>query len=271
VEKVILIVEDNKTIALYQSHKLKEKGLKSVIAQDFLETRKLCDTHKDKIALAIVDINLPKCGTCALDYLIQKDIPSIAMTGSFHLDLRDAILEKPIIDYIILENDPKLETLVALVGRILNNHHTKVLIVDDSKTSRQRLHELLKYQNFTIYEAQNSIEALKLVRRHNDIKLAFIDYEMPGDNGVELTKVIRKKFSRMEIAVFAISIHTHPLITVEFLKAGANDFITKPYIREEVNARIAVNLDMIALYKEVRHEKEERLSIQKRLEAIEGK
>lgn len=267
-EKLILIVEDNKTIALFQSHKLKGKGFKCLVAHNFLETRKLYDLHKDSIVMAVVDINLPDCGTCALDYLITKNIPSIAMTGSFHIELRDKILKKAVIDYVVVDNDPNLESLVSLVGRILHNHHTKVLIVDDSKTSRLKLREFLEYQNFTILEAVDADEALKLIRKNNDIKIAFIDYEMPKMNGVELAKKIRKKFSRMEMAIFAISVHTNPLITVEFLKAGANDFITKPYVREEVNAGVAVNLDMISLYKEAKHEKEERISIQKRLKDL---
>ncbi len=243
--KLILIIEDNKTIAMYESETLINAGYDVVTAHNSEQAKAFVLEHKKDIFLAIVDINLPDDKVHILDYLLRKNIPAIAMTGSFHPELRDQVIDKDIIDYIVLEDDQQLEYLQATVNRIMNNKHKKILIVDDSKASRFALKKLLMFQNFTIFEAGNAKEALAVLKEHNDICIALIDYEMPGMNGAELARIIRHNYSRMELSILAISAHSESLITIEFLKAGANDFITKPYVREEVLARMAVNIDMI--------------------------
>ncbi|QSZ42465.1 response regulator [Sulfurimonas aquatica] len=252
---LILIVEDSKTIAMYQKTLIESLLVTVIVAQDMSEVKEITSQSKEKVTLAIVDINLPDCGDCVLDYLLKLNIPCIAMTGSFHPMLREKVINKKLVDYIVLNDDKNLELLQSTVKRILNNKNTKILIVDDSKSSRYALKDLLEHQNYTALEAKDGVEALRMLRENDNVKIALVDYEMPGMNGAELTREIRKHYSRTEVSILAISIHSEPIITIEFLKAGANDFITKPYIKEEVIARIGVNVDMIdqnvALQKEV--------------------
>jgi PleD family two-component response regulator len=66
------------------------------------------------------------------------------MTGSFHKKMRDKIVDKNVIYYIVLEDDQQLELLQATVHRIVSNEHRMVLIVDDSKPSRFALRTLLQ-------------------------------------------------------------------------------------------------------------------------------
>ncbi len=262
----ILIVEDSKTISLYQQNSLKSIGIDSYIAHDFDQTKDILKDNYNEIFLAIVDINLPIYEDKVLDYLLKNNIPCIAMTGSFHSNLREKIIDKSLIDYIVLEDDQNLELMKSTVKRILNNKNTNVLVVDDSQSSRFALKRLLEQQNYNVLLASDPLEAISTLKTHDNIKLALIDYEMPHMNGAELTRIFRKSYSRMELAILAISVHTNPIITIEFLKAGANDFITKPYIKEEVNARISVNIDMIDQNTNLYNEIEKRTNIEKELE-----
>jgi len=265
-KELILIVEDSKTIAMYERNSLVSIGLDVVVAHNKDEVEDVLALYKTKITLAVVDINLPDCQDCVLNYLLKLNVPCIAMTGSFHPALRDKVIDKKLIDYIVLEDDPKLELLQATIKRILENKSTKILIVDDSKASRFALKSLLKHQNYTVLEAKDGVEALKILKKHSNIKVALIDYEMPNMNGAELTRMIRTNNSRMELSILAISVHSEPIITVEFLKAGANDFITKPFVKEEVIARIGVNLDMINHHNTIQKEMRERKVIEEELE-----
>ncbi len=262
---VILVVEDNKTIALYEQKVLMDKGYDVVIAYDLIEAKQRLRDSKKRITLAVVDVNLPDCGSCALDYILKLNIPCIAMTGSFHSELREDVVDKGIIDYIVLEDDQNLELLQTTVDRILNNKDTKILLVDDSQSARFQLKKYLNHQNFTVLVATEPLEALSLLKKHSDIKIALIDYEMPNMNGVELTKIIRKSYSRSEMAILAISAHTTSIITVEFLKAGANDFITKPLVREEVTARIGVSIDMLNQHNQLETEIAQRKRVEEEL------
>jgi len=264
-DKLILIIEDNKTIAMYEKHTLVNAGHNVIVAHNLEETQDLVKKHYKEITLCIVDINLPDTQDEVLTFLLKRNLPSIAMTGSFHPKLRNKIVDKNVIDYIVLEDDQQLELLQATVNRIINNKERKILIVDDSRSSRFALKNLLGFQNFTILEAPDAQQALKILQDNNDISIALVDYEMPGMNGAELTRIIRKSFSRMELSIFAISVHTEPIITIEFLKAGANDFITKPYVKEEVLARIGVNIDMMDQHQQLEKEIKERHKIEKEL------
>ncbi len=255
--KLILIVEDSKTLAMYEKSVLSDAGYEVVIAYSVDEAKQLVAKYNKNIIISIVDINLPDIEGDIIDFLQKYDIPAIAMTGSFHPELREKVVNSNIIDYIVLDDDKGLEQLRAIVSRVIENHRRAVLIVDDSNASRSSLKKLLLSQNFMIHEAANAAEALDVLRRHEDIEVALIDYEMPDMNGADLTRIIRKNYSRMELAVLAISVHTKSIVTVEFLKAGANDFITKPYVKEEVLARIAVNIDLIEQRKSLEKEIEE--------------
>ena len=250
---------------MYEKNIILEMGHDVVVANCMIEAQNLIDTHKRDISLSIVDVNLPEDGHKVLDYLLKYNIPSIATTGSFHPELREEIIASNVIDYIVLEDDQNLELLRSIVKRVFNNQKRRILIVDDSASSRMALKKLLLSQNFTIHEADGAKEALSILSEHNDISIALIDYEMPGQTGADLTRIIRKSYSRMELAILAISIHTKPIITIEFLKAGANDFITKPYIKEEVLARIAVNIDLLDQHHNLVSEIKERKEIEKKL------
>ncbi|PHR56334.1 MAG: hypothetical protein COA44_08225 [Arcobacter sp.] len=261
----ILVIEDSKTIALFEKDTLIKAGYDVVVAYNLEESIELLALYRRSIILAVVDINLPKDNEKALDYLLKQNIPSIAITGSFHPELREKIIQKNVIDYIVLEDDQKLELLLATINRIIHNINRKVLIVDDSKSSRFALRNLLASQNFSIYEAIDGISALKVLQEHKDISIALIDYEMPKMNGAELTRVIRKQFTRAELSILAISVHSSPIVTIEFLKAGANDFITKPYVKEEVLARISVHIDMIDQNQHLQEEIKKRTRIEQEL------
>ena len=264
--ELILIVEDNKTIAMYEKSVLSKLHLDVIIAHNLDDTKELLSQYKNKIILAVVDVNLPTCKDAALTYLLRLNIPCIAMTGSFHPELRERIYSTAIIDYIVLEDDQHLELLQSTISRVLNNRNSKILIVDDSKASRYALKDLLKHQNYSVIEVEDPLKAIDAINEHDNIKIALIDYEMPHLNGAELTRILRKNYSRMELAILAISVHKEPIVTVEFLKAGANDFITKPFVKEEVTARIGVTLDMVYQYELTQKEIAERHKIEQELE-----
>ncbi|MEP4889816.1 MAG: response regulator [Aliiglaciecola sp.] len=76
-----------------------------------------------------------------------------------------------------------------------NLANLSVLVVDDNQTNREVLSSILVSENITVMQAKNSPEALKLLRKHcemkNNIDIAIIDADMPGINGMELGKAIK--------------------------------------------------------------------------------
>ena len=116
--------------------------------------------------------------------------------------------------------------------------------MDDSTSISQYLAEVLQKHCFTTVECKQPSTVLRLIEENPDIKLILVDGELEQASGVELTKQIRKSFAKRNPIIIGISgVYTREQ-SVAFLKAGANDFLTKPILVEELIARINQNLNM---------------------------
>ncbi|MFK7899893.1 MAG: sigma-54-dependent transcriptional regulator [Cyclobacteriaceae bacterium] len=100
-----------------------------------------------------------------------------------------------------------------------------VLIIDDEKVIRNTLKEILEFEKYTVDEAADGEEALKLLQQ-KEYDVALCDIKMPKMDGIE----VLKKFSGMSLETQFIMISAHGTIetAVEATKIGAFDFIPKP-------------------------------------------
>ena len=79
------------------------------------------------------------------------------------------------------------------------------------------------------------------------------DYHMPEMDGVELVKRIRRHHSRRDLAIIGMSTRGNNLLSSQFLKAGASDFITKPFLEEELSFRINQSIDLLEHIRNLSH------------------
>lgn len=114
----------------------------------------------------------------------------------------------------------------------------RVLIVDDEKEIRTLLRLYLEKDNISVIEAEDGVNALELFDEYK-FDLALIDIMMPGINGFELLKKIRKKIN---IPVIIISARIQSSDKIFGLELGADDYITKPFDALEVAARVKAGL-----------------------------
>lgn len=185
--------------------------------------------------------------TESIDFAIEMGLPVIALTENFDDDTRDKLMSKNIVDYVLKRSVDDIDYLVRLIKQLARNSSTEVLVADDSSIYRKNLTEILRNQLFTVYEAKDGQEALTLVKKHKNIKLVLTDYFMPVMDGFELVTKLRKIKSKDELAIIAISGDTSEMIVSKFLKYGANDYIKKPYSKEEFVCRINNHIEHIAL------------------------
>ena len=111
----------------------------------------------------------------------------------------------------------------------------KLLIVDDEKTIRWALRKTLQNMDFEIAEAETGEQALALVRTVR-FDAVLLDIGMPGMNGIEACKRIRKIMPLLEIVMLTVKNTEEDKI--EALDAGADDYITKPFHVGELAARL---------------------------------
>ncbi|MGV1833739.1 response regulator [Rhizobium rhizogenes] len=250
----ILLAEDSNVFTSMISTKLKELlDIDIEICRNFEELQLAYDKSSEPIRLAISNINLPGAEKGeALEYLIDLSIPTIAFTGTFLAGMRDELIAKDVVDYILKDNVFAVDLLVESICRFLTNHRHHVLIVDDSATARALLSSRLKRYNFRVSVAENGAKALEILKANRDIGLMVTDYNMPDIDGFELTRRIRSSIGSHELRIIGVSSSTNRLLSARFLKAGGNDFMLRPFIDEEFYCRVNQNLDTLLQIQSVR-------------------
>lgn len=250
----ILIIDDDKIVSKIISQTATKKlDIACQTAYTLAEAQNLLSQPDCCYELAVVDYTLPDAPSGeAIDYVVSQKIPCIVMTASYDTDIRDKMLTKPIIDYIVKRGTKELDYLISEIKRALSNKNVKALVVDDSSLYRDKIAELLKSQLINTFVAKNGIEAMQIIEQHPDIKLVITDYNMPEMDGYELLLHIRKQYKKDRMAVLIASGFVGQDVIPKFLKSGANDYISKPFNVEDFVCRVNMNLEMLNLLETLR-------------------
>ncbi len=108
----------------------------------------------------------------------------------------------------------------------------RILIVDDSDFSRTSISTMLDNPKYNIIgEAANAKEAINILKDRK-AHLAIIDVVMPEVSGIELADYITENFS--DTAIIMISSLGHESIVIDSISAGANDYLQKPFTKEDL-------------------------------------
>lgn len=126
-----------------------------------------------------------------------------------------------------------------------------VLIVDDVEINRVILEEIIHNIGCQTALAENGEEALRLVKKVSP-QLILSDISMPGMNGYELCSRLKENEETREIPVIFISAFDASEDIVEGFSHGGEDYITKPFIPEEVQARVSVHLKLHEMTSELK-------------------
>jgi response regulator RpfG family c-di-GMP phosphodiesterase len=116
----------------------------------------------------------------------------------------------------------------------------RCLVVDDESRLRQALLRLMQGAGFTCFEAGSGGQALEVLERE-PVGLVLSDMRMPGMDGSTLLREIRARYP--DVAVVMITAVAEVEVAVSCLAAGAMDYITKPFVFEEVRARVTQALE----------------------------
>ena len=112
----------------------------------------------------------------------------------------------------------------------------KILIVEDDDTIHNLIKELLQTEHYITKDAYSGTEALTVIE-NEDIDLILLDLMLPGMSGEEIIKKVNKT-----IPIIVLSAKVSSEDKVKALINGANDYITKPFDKKELLARIQVQL-----------------------------
>ena len=122
------------------------------------------------------------------------------------------------------------------------NTRYKVLVVDDESVNRQVLRHFLLNEGYSVYEAKNGDLALQALDNGLNIDLILLDIMMPKISGFDVCKIIRKKYSQLELPIIFVSAKSQANDTITGYEVGGSDFLMKPVNRQELYARVALHI-----------------------------
>ena len=119
----------------------------------------------------------------------------------------------------------------------------KALVVDDSKSIRQIERRYLEEMGFTVLEAENGEEGLKVLKENPDIRLIILDWHMPIMNGYEFLKAVRANPEWNEIKIMMVTTENQQKSVIDAIMAGANEYLMKPFDKEMLESKIRFLLE----------------------------
>ncbi|MFN9966525.1 MAG: diguanylate cyclase [Lysobacteraceae bacterium] len=244
----VLILENSRSYASMLAEAMEQRlGLPVALARTLAEADAALASNPD-IVLVLSGLVLPDATQDAIiERLAQTGLPVVVVSSTYDEALRERILGRSVIDYVIKSAPGHLDYLAWLAQRLDRNRRIAALVVDDSPSARLMAAELLSSYGFHVLLATSGEHGLRAVEQDHGIRLVITDHEMPGMTGVELSAKLRERYPRDRLAIIGVSGANKPELVARFLKNGANDFLHKPFSREEFFCRVSQNIDNLDL------------------------
>lgn len=244
----VLLVENSRTFTSMLREAIEQRvELPVTVVSTLAEAARVLDEEDSWFlvltGLVLVDGDRDK----VVEFFLSRKLPTVVVSGVYDEDLRQRVLQQQIIDYVLKNAPGSIEYLAWLVQRLERNRRIAALVVDDSLSARTYAGALLSMYGYRVVLAADGAAGLDAIERDPDIRLTIVDQEMPGMDGVEFTRRLRAIRSRDKVAVIGISGNSDSSLIPRFLKNGANDFLRKPFSREEFFCRVSQNVDQLEL------------------------
>lgn len=127
-----------------------------------------------------------------------------------------------------------------------------IMVVDDSAAMRQVIKQALVPEGYGVIEAENGLDALAGALTDNRPDLITVDIEMPQMDGITMCRRIRKEIHLDELPIIFLTAATGQDQLLKVFQAGATDYLAKPFLQEELLARLKVHLERSRLIRQLR-------------------
>lgn len=122
----------------------------------------------------------------------------------------------------------------------------KILIIDDERMIRRTMKDVLEYEKYEVFEAEDGLSGLEMIK-NNKFDLIFCDIKMPGLDGIE---VLEKSMEFSDAPIVMISGHGNIDTAIDAIKKGAFDYLAKPLDLNRILVTSRNALDKSQLVKE---------------------
>lgn len=247
-ERRVLLIANSRFYAGMLAAELRERLQLEVVVVGSLAAAREVLASQPPFFLALTGLVLPDADDAQIArLLVGRGLPFVVVTGVYEESTRQRMAELPIIDYVLKETPGTIDYLVWLVRRVQSNRRVTAMVVEAPGPGRAEVAALLSLYGFRVREASSGHDGLHALDTTPAIRLVVVDHELPDMDGVEFTRRARQSRPRDILSIVGSADCGGTARIARFLKHGANDFIGRPFSREEFLCRISQNVDNLEL------------------------
>ncbi len=120
----------------------------------------------------------------------------------------------------------------------------KIMIIDDSPDTLEMIHRSLEYMGYSVVSCESANEAIEILK-HESFDLVITDYHMPFVGGIDVIRHVRENHKNTEVMM--ITGYASVEGAVEAIKAGAEEYLSKPFTDEELEQAISRAMAKLSL------------------------
>ena len=250
----ILVVDNSKMAREIIREEVESLGYNVIEASTSQEVYEKLSAHKmDLITLAVELRDESGYDICKKIRSNQIDgdklhnrVPILFITGNDTMEGREKgyeagateFITKPFAKGFIAENIKRL-----LQPEITPLKGLTAIVIDDSMTARSIVTDFLKSRGVHVVEAKDGLEGYNLIQENlNSVDIVITDMMMPHLRGDELCHRVRNELKYPDLPIIVLSGAKEQISILEIFQSGATDYLHKPFIQEELLARISVHL-----------------------------
>ena len=243
--RIVIVDNIDKDIALLKYELEQIAQISEVVIADN-ETEAL-NLARDEYELFILNTGIDGIDEHFIEYCIKKFKQIIIHTSIDDEEIMEQMSEHKIIDYIvksipkkdenILKNRDRITDssnfIISTINRIIDNVTRNILFYSNEQDKKEVIQHI-ESQNFNLIEAK-TIENLIFFLENNKIDILLLDFIKLNYDDLELVKEIRKTYPKDKLSIIMLQYFSNKkIILTNFLKAGVNFIIYKPYLKEEL-------------------------------------
>lgn len=204
--------------------------------------------EKDTYGYAVVERNLEDAPKGEIIALFNKhNIAPLVFTKEIDEVFFESFEGAKIVDYILKQKYNNITHVIQRLKQLQANKNITVLVVSESNTFGSYLKQNLNIHKFNVLSTTSNQKAYESIETNPDISLVIVDNIEPNINALELIENIRQRRNKDSLKILVLADKTNSYFTSSLLNAGADDYIVKPFSRDEFYVRVYKNIQTISL------------------------
>lgn len=252
-QKIVLIVEDQKSMALYLQDRLSQVcSLPVRIAHSLEEARQVVDEDVE-VLVCLSDLHLPDAMQGEIVTFLQRNrITTVVLTANYSEQTRQEMFKAHVADYVIKDGQAAIDYAITTVVKLVNNADKEVWLLASKHGCANKLVGLLKIHRYPLQVFEDPKILLKSL--HTQAPDILLLEECGQQGSVEIfnfVNEVRARFSAGQLPMMVCGASGDLPMAIKLMKYGVNDFFNTSFSAEEFYVRLNQNLEQSEAYKKI--------------------